>query len=225
MRTISKITVAVAALASASAIAGASQATIYIGLKNAAMNAGVLTQVATGATFANYAAAYGTFELESVFGGDGVAPTLLGSTTFDLNMTGGAGGVLEVYVTRDNIMDTPPNFRSTFTSNVLPARWTVLQRTYYSATNQVFAGALLSTHLFNTSGLGTFDDTVYVAPNAGPYSLTTRYTITAPTIGLSQNTISIHAGVPEPGTWALMIMGFGGAGAMLRARRRQVVAV
>jgi hypothetical protein len=26
--------------------------------------------------------------------------------------------------------------------------------------------------------------------------------------------------IPEPGTWALMIMGFGGAGAMLRSRRR-----
>jgi hypothetical protein len=30
---------------------------------------------------------------------------------------------------------------------------------------------------------------------------------------------SISAAVPEPGTWALMIMGFGGAGAMLRKRR------
>lgn len=29
--------------------------------------------------------------------------------------------------------------------------------------------------------------------------------------------------VPEPGTWALMIMGFGGAGAMLRSRRRLLV--
>ena len=223
MRVATNFAAAVVAIASVSAFAGASQATIYIGLQNAAMNAGLLTQVSTGATFATYSAAYGTFELESVFGGDGVAPTLLGSTTFDLNNTGGAGGVLEVYVTRDNIMDTPPNFRSTFTSNVLPARWTVLQRTYYSATNQVFAGALLSTHLFNTPGPATFDDTVYVAANAGPYSLTTRYTITAPTVGLSQNTISIHAGVPEPGTWALMIMGFGGAGAMLRARRRSTV--
>lgn len=29
--------------------------------------------------------------------------------------------------------------------------------------------------------------------------------------------------VPEPGTWALMIVGFGGAGAMLRSRRRVAV--
>ncbi len=32
------------------------------------------------------------------------------------------------------------------------------------------------------------------------------------------------AGVPEPGTWALMIMGFGGAGAMLRSRRKALIA-
>lgn len=32
------------------------------------------------------------------------------------------------------------------------------------------------------------------------------------------------APVPEPGAWALMIIGFGGAGAVLRARRRRVLA-
>jgi PEP-CTERM motif len=31
-------------------------------------------------------------------------------------------------------------------------------------------------------------------------------------------------GVPEPASWALMILGFGGAGAALRSRRRQAVA-
>jgi len=35
--------------------------------------------------------------------------------------------------------------------------------------------------------------------------------------------ISVTA-VPEPGTWALMIIGFGGAGAMLRSNRRKAVA-
>jgi hypothetical protein len=36
--------------------------------------------------------------------------------------------------------------------------------------------------------------------------------------------VPVGAAVPEPGTWALMIIGFGGAGAMLRARRRRAFA-
>ena len=32
------------------------------------------------------------------------------------------------------------------------------------------------------------------------------------------------AGVPEPASWALMLTGFGGLGAMLRARRRPAAA-
>jgi hypothetical protein len=32
-------------------------------------------------------------------------------------------------------------------------------------------------------------------------------------------------GIPEPGTWALMILGFGGAGAALRTQRRRLAAI
>ncbi len=43
--------------------------------------------------------------------------------------------------------------------------------------------------------------------------------------GVNTGTIGAGLGaVPEPATWGLMIMGFGGIGAMLR-RRRQAVAV
>ncbi|MBL8770707.1 MAG: PEPxxWA-CTERM sorting domain-containing protein [Phenylobacterium sp.] len=41
-------------------------------------------------------------------------------------------------------------------------------------------------------------------------------------IGLDD--IYVGAAVPEPTTWALLILGFGGAGAMLRARRRTALA-
>lgn len=36
--------------------------------------------------------------------------------------------------------------------------------------------------------------------------------------------VPMASAIPEPGTWALMILGFGGAGAALRARRRWAVA-
>jgi hypothetical protein len=35
---------------------------------------------------------------------------------------------------------------------------------------------------------------------------------------------SFTASVPEPGAWALMIVGFGGVGAAMRSRRRPVLA-
>jgi hypothetical protein len=35
----------------------------------------------------------------------------------------------------------------------------------------------------------------------------------------------IPGGIPEPATWALMIVGMGGVGAALRTRRRQSLAL
>ena len=214
---------AAAAFLGAAAVAGSSQAAIYIGLQEAGVFGGAIHTVASGPSSAVYAASYGTFELELLTGATGVDPSILGSTTSDHNIRG-AGGTLNIYVTRNDIAGPVPfHFLSTFTSNVLPKNWSVVESTYVSTANQLYTGTLLSSHTFNA--IGSFEhDVDFAGGQVGPYSMTTRYTLTAPTVGGSLNTISIHnSTAPEPNAWALMIMGFGSAGAMIRARRRQLV--
>jgi len=78
-------------------------------------------------------------------------------------------------------------------------------------------------------GNRTFEAT---SPTAGPWSprqisFVADSTSTQITFASGTNTNccfgaaidNVSVAVPEPGTWALMIMGFGGAGAMLRRRR------
>ena len=52
------------------------------------------------------------------------------------------------------------------------------------------------------------------------------YTFNAPTGGgtLSGNASFYAGGVPEPATWAMMLIGFGGIGLAMRRRRRPVLA-
>jgi hypothetical protein len=46
-------------------------------------------------------------------------------------------------------------------------------------------------------------------------------TSAAPIFQVKQNSIDIVGGVPEPASWALMLLGFGGIGMTMRFRRRQ----
>ena len=146
----------------------------------------------------------------------GSTDPLLSSNTIDVSSSG--SGVLDVYVTRTGIAGPMPGlFQSFFTSNDLPVGWQVVERTYVSAANG-FLGTALSTMTFNDIGSNS---ALAAGPGgAGPYAITERYTVTASSINSANSTIVVRSAVPEPATWAFMILGFGGAGAMIRSRRR-----
>jgi hypothetical protein len=212
VKTFSKIAAVGAALATLCA-ATSSQAAVFLGFQS---NGGAITQVSSGANVAAFAGAFGAFELGIASGTDGVFPQLLGSQIQMVNRVGGNAGVLDVYLTVSDLTGSPGTFFSSFAMNVLPAGWTVRMRTYADDANGKWGGALLSDHTFNA--INTFTDFAS-ADLDGAYSLTSRYTITAPTNGQALGNTAIEAVVPEPATWALMLMGFGGAGYMIRRRR------
>jgi hypothetical protein len=154
----------------------------------------------------------------SITAGEGVSPDLLDSQSLDVSAT--AGGTIDVYITdTDFAASTGSNgFLSTLTSNTLPAGWTVTEMTFVSSANAQFTGTQIASHMFSSIGTSSIGALTPVGP--GPYSITEKYHIVAVGAGNSNSTIDVFS-IPEPTTWALMIMGFGGVGAMVRNRRRQ----
>ena len=61
-------------------------------------------------------------------------------------------------------------------------------------------------------GVNTLDFVVENSNLFGPTGLRVEMTGTA-------DAAAVPGGVPEPATWAMMLMGFGGLGALLRRRR------
>jgi hypothetical protein len=128
-----------------------------------------------------------------------------------------------VFVTAQGLTGPVPGFLSGFTENLLTAGWSVVETTYLSTSNALYGGAVLSSKTFNTVGSGTAISGATVASGA-TYSVTEQFHIVSNGVGNAQSTLDITA-VPEPATWGMMILGFGGIGAMVRnSRRRQAVA-
>lgn len=77
-----------------------------------------------------------------------------------------------------------------------------------------------------TLGVIQTDGTIADGANNGLLTLRFDRAVQSITFRAGQNAFeisSISVPVPEPATWAMMIVGFGGVGALMRARRRQGV--
>jgi hypothetical protein len=155
--------------------------------------------------------AFGT-NIVSVAGTPPAPPAdVLGSTSTNI----GGPGTLDVFVTSVDNIPEGSIFLSSFTSNILPAGWTVEEKTWIGPDNMAFGmGTLIGDHTFNA--IGTFEQTGGASP-ANPYSVTAEYIITAPTPGQALSTIAVQA-IPEPSSVLLLGMGLLGLGFSLRRK-------
>ena len=80
-------------------------------------------------------------------------------------------------------------------------------------------GGMYSGIINNTGGVLTGRDLIYVYENPG----VRRMTVGSSYINASAQTFAVLAPVPEPGTWALMLLGFGAIGTALRRALRRTL--
>jgi PEP-CTERM motif-containing protein len=147
----------------------------------------------------------------------GTPPLTSGSlltNTIDINAA--AAGTLIIWVTETGL--TSPlgevKFTSGLTSNLFfGAISSVTLSTFVSPTDGVSPpnGSPLDTATF--TGLGTETLSTVDNPGAGPYSLQEVFVIKATGAGDTNLTIDLRSSViPEPSTWAMMLLGFAGLG-------------
>lgn len=206
---------------------GAAQAAVFIGIDTGSGITQVFTQ-ADGAF--SYSGPAGGFETLLVNGDTAELPGLLHSQNVEVNNTGTGAASVKVYVTHTDIEGGLPEwgYLSSFTGNSNRAGFTVKLSTLASASNAIFGGTLLNSVTYTGQGATSNNDVFAAALPAsqGLYSVTHVYEIAdeGGARGSTSPSITLQAAVPEPATWGLMIMGFGGAGAMLRSRRRALAA-
>ena len=175
-------------------------------------------------------AACGGFETVTVEGSAPLAlPGLLHSDNVSVNAPDSGTASLTIWVTRTGLTSLGDNFFSSFTSNNQGGAINVHLETLISASNELFGGTLLAD--FDHNAVGSDSDNVNSVfdTGAGTYSVTEKYVLTALSSGTERSasptiTLATTAPIPEPATWALMILGFGGAGAMMRRSRRLAIA-
>jgi hypothetical protein len=157
----------------------------------------------------------------------------LGSTNATISVLGEPGNTITIWVTETdiNLGPTPQKLSivSGLTQNVLPDGATVVETTYFDASNTAYGTATqLATATFTS--IGTNAPVTSVIDAYAPYSITERYDVTLllPTPPTALSTISMVTTtegpipiIPETSTWMMMGLGFAGLGLAGYARGRR----
>jgi hypothetical protein len=174
---------------------------------------------------ASFTGSFGTYTFNNLSGT--AAPftsNILDSTS--LNTTA-SGGTLNVYVTAQGITSNVgfTSFLSSFTENTLPVGFTVTETTFLDTANGLFTtsttapATTIQLGSASLTGLSALSQLALVDVGLGPFSVTEMFVLSAPdTGGSAQSSIHVSA-VPEPSTWAMMILGFMGVGFMAYRRK------
>lgn len=205
---------------------GASADVVSIGLQEAGINGGSITNESSGTGSAIFAGIYGTFGV-SIISGFGVTDAgghVLNSES--MNTSSSTSGVLTVYLTDQGLTSVSgiERFISNFSTNIIPAGFEVTEQTYLDNNDGVFTdtpGNLLNSVTFEPSNSPQFSTQSVYADIAGSpeYSVTEVYEIHSDGVGNVNSNIDLT--IPEPASMALLGSGLLGMGMIGWRRRRK----
>ena len=156
----------------------------------------------------------------NVFNVDGIKA--FDANTFTINLAPGSTALINVTGFNDGLLNMGLTINGTASSNVL---WNFADATSLSFRGVGMLGSVLAPNAAYT-GSGVINGQLLVGSYTGSWAGgATQVNKVMYTGGLLDPVVRLQASVPEPATWAMMIMGFGFVGAALRRRRGARLAV
>jgi hypothetical protein len=171
----------------------------------------------------------GAFKIQSIDTSFGPMPDLLNTEAkvSALNATCASPCTLDIYVTMQNLQPWMLGDNTLISSLAATTGNKTTLSTFYNADNALWGKETALQHVYYTGVTGVSGDNT--EDPSGLFSVTEQFHLTKLSNTALTNTMhaTIDLGtnpVPEPATWALMILGFGSTGAMLRRRRMSLAA-
>lgn len=163
----------------------------------------------------------GTNSTLNVFDISGAALAL--ANTLTINLTPGAVALINVDGTADSFSNAGITINGGNASDIL---WNFSQATTLSFSGINLLGSVLAPNADYLGGWGQLNGQLIVksfSDTRGATQINNENPFVGNLLNLTQPIATgVQSAIPEPQTWALMILGFGGVGAAMRRRRRSV---